>query len=88
MIVLYESICYDLNINAKVVIDIIVEKTWTSRFFVLYNNMNIYKHAHDQRIHNQSALLNYITGYICYIKTSGSMDNSDNIWTKQYINHD
>lgn len=59
MIVSYESICRDLNINAKVVMDTIIEKTWTSQFFVLYDNMNMYEHACDQRIHNRSALVNF-----------------------------
>ena len=88
MIVLYESICRDLNINAKVVMDTIIEKTRTSQSFVLYNNMNVYEHACDQRIHNHSALVNYTVGYICFIKTPGSIDNSDDTWAKRYINDD
>lgn len=88
MIVLYESICRGLYINAKVVMDTIIEKTRISQFFVLYNNMNVYEHARDQKIHNQSALVNYIAGYICFMKTPGSIDDSDNTWAKQYIDND
>lgn len=38
MIIMNEFIYRNLNTNAKVVINTIVKKTWTSRFFVLYNN--------------------------------------------------
>lgn len=47
LMMLYESICRGLNINAEVVIDIIVDKTQTFRFFILYNNINIYEGLHD-----------------------------------------
>lgn len=79
IIVLYKSICRGLNINAKVVIDTIIEKIRTSQFFILYDNMNVYEHACNQKIHNQSALINYTTGYICFMKTSESIDNSNDI---------
>lgn len=82
MIILYESICRDLSINAKVVMDIIVEKILAGQFFILYNNMNVYKHACNQKNHNQSALLNYTIGYICFIKTPRSMDNSNDTWAE------
>lgn len=47
IIVSYESICHGLNINAKVVMDTIVEKIQTCQFFVFYNNMNVYEHARN-----------------------------------------
>jgi hypothetical protein len=34
------------------------------RFFVLFDNMNIFARVQDQRLHNQSELLNYIAGYV------------------------
>lgn len=88
MIVSYESIRRGLDINAKVVINTIVEKTQTSRFFILYNNINVYEYARNQRIHNWRALLNYIAGYICFIKTPESMDDSNDTWAEWYIDHD
>lgn len=78
IIVSNESICCNLNTNTRVVMDTIVEKIWSCQFFVLYDNMNIYEHTCDQKIHNQSAFLNYNAGYICFIKMSGNMDNNNN----------
>lgn len=85
MIILYESICRGLNINTKIVMDTIVEKIWTSQFFVLYNNINVYEHTCNQKIYNQNALLNYTIDYIYFIKILESIDNSNNTWIKQYI---
>lgn len=79
MIVLYKSIYCSLNINTKLMINIIVRKTWISQFFILYNNINVYKHTHNHRIYNQSTLLNYATSYIYFIKTFKSINNNDNI---------
>lgn len=48
----------------------------------------MYGHARNQKIHNQSALVNYTAGYICFRKTPRSIDNSDNTWAEQYIDND
>lgn len=61
IIVLYESIQHGLQINAKAVIEQSVNKTQFHRFFILYDNMNFYKHVQDQQLHNRSALVNYTT---------------------------
>lgn len=63
-------------------------KNTSYQFVVLYNNVNIYDYAYNQKIYNQSALLNYIKGYICFIKIYGDIDNSDNKLIKQYTNYD
>ena len=85
MIVSYESIRRGLNINAKAVMDTIVDKTRTCRFFISYDNMNVYEHSRDQRIHNRSVLLNYTAGYVCFMKTPGSADDSNDTWAERYI---
>lgn len=88
LIVSYESIRRGLNVNAKAVMDTIVDKIRTSRFFISYDNMNIYENTRDQRIHNRSALMNYTAGYICFMKTPGSMDGSGDTWAERYIDSD
>lgn len=52
MIVFYESICRNLNINAKILMDIIVEKIRIGQYCVLYNNMNVYEYICNQKIQN------------------------------------
>lgn len=45
MIVLYKSIQRGLQVNAKAVIEEIVNKTRFYRFFILYDNMNFYEYV-------------------------------------------
>lgn len=85
LIVSYESIRCGLNIDAQVVIDTIVDKTWTFRFFILYNNMNIYEGSHDQRIHNCSTVMSYMAKYVCFMKTPGSTNDSNDTWVERYM---
>lgn len=47
LIMSYESIYCCLNIDAQIVKETIINKPRTSRFFILYNNMNIYEGLHD-----------------------------------------
>ncbi len=47
LFVLYESFCRSLQANAKAVIEEILEKTQTRRFFISYNNMNFYENVRD-----------------------------------------
>ena len=77
IIVLYESIRRNLQVNATAVIEEIIEKTRFHRFFILYNNMDFYENVRDQRLHNRSAIINYTFGYICFIKPSEG-DREDN----------
>lgn len=65
-------------------IDTIVEKTQTCQFYILYDNINVYKYTHSQKTHNQSNLVNYIVGYIFCMKILRSTNNSDNIQAKSY----
>lgn len=47
----------------------------------------MYKYVYNQKIHNQNTLLNYIVGYLYFIKISESINNSNNIWAKQHMDH-
>ena len=51
----YESICYTFGANVNVVEKKMREKILTRQFFILYNNMNFYKHIRDTYIFNQRA---------------------------------
>lgn len=75
---LYEFIRCGLNISAQVVIDTIVDKIRIFRFFILYDNMNIYKSLCDQRIDNCSTIMFYRAEYVCFIKILESINNSNN----------
>ena len=46
-LVSYESLCCDLQANAKAVMEEILEKTQTQRFYISYNNMNFYENICD-----------------------------------------
>ena len=65
--VLYESIRRGLQVNAAAVIEEIVEKTRFHRFFILYDNIDFYENVRDQRLHNQSAIVNYTSRYIYFM---------------------
>lgn len=84
MIVLYESIWRNLQLNAKAVIEKIVNKTRFHYFFILYDNMNFYEHVRDQQLYNWSALVNYTAKYICFIKTAEE-GKEDDTWLEWYI---
>ncbi len=84
IIVSYESIRRGLSVNTKAIMEEIMEKTQFHRFLILYDNMNFYKHVRDQRLHNQSAIVNYTAEYICFRKTSEE-DREDDTWLKHYI---
>lgn len=88
MIVLYDFICYGLNINVKVVIDTIIVKRQISLIFIFHNKINIYKHVCNKNIHNQYALLNSIIGDMNLMRITRSMNNCDDIWAEQYIKYD
>ena len=45
--VLDESLYCGLQANAKAIMEVILEKIQTRQFFILYNNMNLYKNVHD-----------------------------------------
>lgn len=85
ILVSYESIRCGLQTNAKTIMDIIVDKTRSSRFFISYDNMNFYENARDQRIFNRSSLVNYTAGYICFMKTPNMMEDMADSWEEQYI---
>lgn len=84
IIVLYESISRGLQINAKAIIEEIINKTRFYRFFILYNNINFYKHVWNQQLYNWSILINYTAGYIYFMKTSEEGEE-DNTWLESYI---
>lgn len=46
--------------------------------------MNFYEHVQDQQLHNRSAIVNYIAGYIYFIKTLEE-SKEDDTWLKRYI---
>lgn len=60
------------------------QKTQFHCIFILYNHMDIYEHVQDQWLHNQSTIVNYTTGYICFIKTSKE-SRKDNTWFEYYM---
>lgn len=78
LIVSYKFICCGLNINAQLIMDTIIDKISSSQFFILYNNINIYKSFYNQQIYNHSSLMNYIVEYIYLMKTSASIDDGNN----------
>lgn len=47
--------------------------------------MNFYEHVWNQQLHNQSIMVNYITGYIYFMKT-WEENIEDHTWLKHYIN--
>lgn len=52
IIVLYESISRGLQINAKAIIEEIINKILFHHFFILYNNINFYEHVWNQQLYN------------------------------------
>ena len=85
--ILYESFCRSLHSNAKAIMNSIIEKMRFQRFFISYNNMNIYENVCNQRVLNCGTLLNYITRYICFIKINNCIKDGADSWKKQYINN-
>ena len=84
IIVLYESIRRSLQVNAAAVMEEIVEKTRFHCFFISYDNIDFYENIRDQRLHNRSAIINYTSGYICFMKPlKGS--RKDDTWLERYI---
>ncbi len=87
IIVSYESIRRGLQVNATAVMEEIIEKTRFHSFFISYDNMDFYENVQDQRLHNRSAIVNYTTRYICFMKPlKGSRE--DDIWLEHYIDSD
>ena len=87
IIVSYESIRRGLQVNAAAVMEEIVEKTRFHRFFISYDNMDFYENVRDQRLHNQSAIVNYTSGYICFMKPPEG-GREDDTWLERYIDSD
>lgn len=85
LLVLYESLRRGLQVNAKAIMEEILEKTQTQRFFISYNNMNLYENGRDQRIYNRNGLVSYTAGYICFMKTANSIHGPTNSWEEKYI---
>ena len=83
----YKSLRCGLQSNAKAVMDLIIEKTQSQRFFILYDNINFYENVCNQRLFNRSSLLNYTAGYIYFMKTNHCIEDSANRWEEQYINN-
>lgn len=83
--VLYKSLCHGLQANIKAVIEEILKKIQTYKFFISYDNMNFYKNVYDQRIFNRSAFVSYTARYISSMKSWNSMKNKDNSWKDEYI---
>lgn len=67
------------------------EKVQLHCFFILYDNMNFYKHMYNARIFNCGTQINYTSGYICFIdflrSLEASEDDSSDLdsWHKQYL---
>lgn len=76
LLVSYESICRVFTSNAGVVEAQLKEKVQKYRFFILYNNINFYKHVHNARMSNRGAQIYYIVGYICFIKPTNGVSKS------------
>lgn len=74
-----------MQVNAKVVVEEIANKTRFHCFFISYDNINFYEHVWDQRLHNRSAIINYTAGYIYFIKTLEEGRENDT-WLERYIN--
>ncbi len=87
IIVSYEFIRRSLQVNVTAVIEEIIEKTRFHYFLISYNNIDFYKNIWDQRLHNQSVIVNYTAGYICLIKLSKG-GREDDFWLEHYIDSD
>ena len=55
----YESICQALVANANIIRAEMRKKVRLHRFFILYDNMNFYKHMRNTCIFNYGAQINY-----------------------------
>lgn len=85
LIVSYKSLRRGLQSNAKAIMDSIIEKTRSQRFFILFDNMNFYENVRNQRLFNRSSLLNYTAGYIGFMKTNHRIEDGADSWEEQYI---
>lgn len=79
----YKSICYAFIANASIIRAELREKIQKYRFFILYNNMNFYKRMRNAQMFNQRAQINYIIGYISFIKPINVVSNL--YWQNQYL---
>ena len=65
--------------------DLIIEKTRSQQFFILYDNMNFYENVCNQRLFNCSSLLNYTARYIYFMKINHHIEDSADSWEKHHI---
>lgn len=72
LLFLYKSICRAFAANANVVKAELREKVQKYYFFILYNNVNFYKHVCNAQMFNQGAQINYIISYICFMKPTNT----------------
>lgn len=83
IIVIYKSIRQSLNSNAFIVKKAFLNKTSKKRFFISYDNINFYKEAKDQKLHNKATFISYIANYVYFMNILGSLINGDNNWYKR-----
>lgn len=70
--------------NAIAVLEKLKEKAWCRRFFVSYNNMNIYSTQQDQHLHNKAHQIDYTAGYVSFMHSPHDED-PEATWYKQYL---
>lgn len=85
---IFHQIGMVLKANALAVKESLQEKAINKRVFISYDNMKFYEKARNQRLHNRAAFISYTAGYVCFMNTPGSSDNSDNNWYGRYLRPD
>ena len=68
LIVLYKTVWQALNANRQAVLRMLYEKVNIERFFISYDNINLYKKVQDKKIYNKNHQVPYTAGYIYFIK--------------------
>lgn len=69
LVVLSETICWALQVNAQAILSRLKECASSQQLFILYDNKNFYEKVQDQRLYNKAHIINYTTGYVCFINT-------------------
>lgn len=85
LIISYKFIWRILSTNAIAVKKSLQNKVREKKFFVSFNNMNFYEKSRNQQLHNRTALISYIMGYVYFMSTSKSSDSNTNNWYKYYL---
>lgn len=82
--VAYETIRSALTKNAEAVLAELKKRVWKERFFVSFDNMNIYEKRRDERLHNKPVQVAYTAGYVCFMHSEHSGEEAT--WDECYLN--